>query len=141
MLSATSALNKKALTNLYEESQMRVTLFEPIAPATHDLGSPEYQWGDVYVNRIVQSQAPIEVYIPSATSGTGSPPATKALNNDLDFYIQLVSSSNFTVYKFISPNQSVVIQPTEGALFFSVTTNAIYLKTATQWLRSLINNN
>jgi len=134
-----TSINKKALTNLYEEPQLRATLFEPIAPFTYDLGSPEYKWGDIWVNRIVENQAPVEVYIPTATSGSGAPPATKALNNNLDFYLQFGSSTNFTVHKFITPTSSVQINPAEGSIFFSVTTNGLYFRNSTQWVRYLIN--
>ena len=125
MTTSTSSLNKKSLTNLYDEPQMRVTLFEPIAPRTYDLGSNEFKWGDVYVNRIAQGDFPMLTILPFGLySTTTDAPATRTLNSNYEFYLRRVSSTSIRVFQYgNSPTAPPIeIFPPLGSMYMGVDT-------------------
>ena len=124
-MTSNSSLNKKSLTNLYDEPQMRVTLFEPIAPRTYDLGSPEFQWGDVYVNRIAQGAFPMLTILPFGLYSTSAnAPATRALNSNYEFFIRRVSATSLRVFQYANSSSAppVEIFPPIGSMYMGADT-------------------
>lgn len=126
-------MNKKTLTNLYDEPQMRVTTFEPVASNTHDLGSPEYKWNDVYVNRIIDGSSSVQAIVPFGLEGPGAAPATRALNSGYDLYFQRLTSTTSVLTEYgpspSSPGE-VITRPPVGTFIMTSrasTLNTIYL--------------
>lgn len=111
--------NKKTSTNLVQQPQMRATLFEPVAPVTYALGNDTARWSEIWVNRVEGSiNYAVETILPIGSSGAGSPPATRTLNNGYVYYFQYTTAANLKVFKYVSETLAIVQSPATGALFF-----------------------
>lgn len=93
--------NKKSITNLYEEPQMRAGLLEPSAPNTYDFGTRENQWNEIVANRVYHGNYAFETVIPTGllNPSNAAPPATRAGNSGYEYYFRK-NGSSLRVYKY-----------------------------------------
>jgi hypothetical protein len=139
-------MSNKTSTNLAETPDIQTTLFEPIESSKYDLGSAAAKWSDIYAHKIHKKGFPLVTLIPNAyaSSTAASPPANQAANGGMEFFIEAISSTNFTVYKYINDAPTVVDLPQSSLLFYTLTAGTgisyiAYRAPDLTWLRRDLN--
>lgn len=113
--------NKKTFTNLNQEPDISVSTFEPIAASTYLLGSPEYKWLDLWANRQGGfNNFGFLTVLRLGLEGTASPPATRTLNGGYEYYAQVVSSTNTTLWQYKDESTVVQVPLIQGSMFFAI---------------------
>lgn len=139
-----SNINKKSLTNLYDEPSIIVNKIEPISDITYSLGSSSNPWKEIYVNSIARPEnaTPLRVVIPSMRSNTTDPPSTLSGNSNTLYYLKRNGSASSTLYKYVN-NTPQIVDPPQGMFLYDISTTAssnhIYMYTPAGWLRQAIN--
>lgn len=141
-----TSTNNKTSTNLAQYPQIAATLFEPIAPDTYDLGSSQFKWAEVHAHKVTKKGLPLVSLIPCAYSGT-TPPATLALNGNLEFFVEAISSTAFSVYKYRNATDppTLVDLPANSFLVYTLRSNVglsyiAYRDPTLNWRRYLLSN-